>query len=368
MAYLVKRGGKYHLCHRATPDGKRTRITTGYKINVAGDIRAAKEMEAEYSYKEAQTVSSTPKFRANERWDSWLPQFVEMKYRNKPGTLRRWKSVERTLRMFWTDFKIETPRQLTRQHCFDYFKWRVTPPVTGDKEKDKAAAKARRDRGLHPATHNTALLEMQALGVLMKEAVHRGFANANPCRELGVGRDEVKKPMDLTDDILSEIEARIAETAGDERLILERGYLVARYHGVRLVETRVNPVSDVLLRDENTSEITFFQKGGRKRTKPLHPKLFPLFKELQASGATELYPHRENLAAFWFWHFDAWKMKRHGKVCFHSLRVTVQNKLRRAGVNDEIRRAYLSHEQGKDVHEGYSRIKIDEMRVCHAAL
>lgn len=353
MAYLVKRGGKYHLCHKATPDGARTRFATGLRTGVAGDVRAAKELEAEYSLKEAQRASNTPRFRSGEKWESWLPQFVAMKYRNKPGTLRRWKSVERTLRMFWTEFGIETPRQLTRQHCFDYFKWRVQPDPK---------------RGKHKATHNTALLEMQALGVLMKEAVHRGFASANPCRELGVGRDDVNKPMDLSDDILAELEKHIAETTGDERTILWRGYIVARYHGVRLTETRVNPMRDVVLRDENSSEITFFQKGGRKRTKPLHPKLFALFKELQDAGATELYPVRQNLAAFWFWHFNRWKMKRHGKVCFHSLRVTVQNKLRRAGVNDEIRRAYLSHETGKDVHEGYSRIKVDEMRVCHSAL
>jgi hypothetical protein len=354
MAFLIKRKNVYHLAHRATPDGKKVRFSTGLKTNVPQDVRRALELKAEYALKECRNAVNVPRSQNVEKWEAWLPGFIEMKYRNKAASLQRWRSVERTLRMFWKEFEIHTPRHLTRQHCFEYFKWRSRPDPKSRKRK---------------ATHNTALLEMQALGMLMKEAVHRGYAVANPCRELGIGRDDCNQPCDLSDAILAELEGHIlAEPDGEHKTILWRSYLVARCHGVRIMETHVNPMRDVVLRGENDSEITFYQKGGRKRTKPLHPRLFPLFAELQAAKASELYPMPSGLSPFWGRYLEKWGMRRHGKVCFHSLRVTVQNRLRRAGVNDEIRRAYLSHEMKKDVHEQYSRIQIQEMRVCHQFL
>lgn len=354
MAYLVVRGDIYHLCHNATPDGKRARFSTGYRTDIGKQVRLAKEMEAEYTLKERQANVGRPRFREEEKWDNWLPGFIAMHYHGNAGTLRRYKSVERTLRMFWTEHGIETPRQLTRQHCFAYFEWRKKPDAS---------------KGKFAATHNTALLEIQTLGMIMKEAVIRGYAQANPCRELGFGREEEQKPMDLNDALLAELEANIATAPDADRLILERSYLVARYHGVRLTETHVNPMRDVALNADRTSgEITFYQKGGRKRTKPLHPKLIPLFAELIDAGASESFPMPANLAALWHRYFVRWKMKRHGKVCFHSLRVTVQNKLRRAGIPEDVRKAYLSHEAGGDVHAGYSRVMMDEMRACHGVL
>lgn len=372
MAYIVKRGNVFHLSHCATADGKRTRFSTGLRDDIPGHVRRANELEAEYTLKERTDAVNIPRHRANEKWDKWVYYeredgkhggWAAIRYKND-GTLTRWLSIWKTLKIFFEANRIHTPRDLTRQHCFDYFPWRITP-----ERETETQMKARKKLGLHKATRNTALLEMRTLGVIMKEAVFSGYAPANPCRELGLGKAEENKPVELTDKALEELEANIQNAPEPERTILWRSYLIAIKHGVRISETCVNPMRDVLLREPNTSEITFYQKGGRVRTKPLHPDLFQMFKELQGAKATATFPKPINFQAFWWKRINGWGMREtYGKVCFHSLRVTVQNKLRRAGINDEIRRAYLSHERKGDVHSGYSRIGVNELRVCHPVL
>lgn len=355
MAYFIKRKGVYYICH--TANGARERFSTGLKTNVATHKRRAQDLLAEYEAKEIETRTRRPKFREEERWEMWVPAFIAMRYRNKPETARRFQSVWRTLLIFFKEFKIETPRQLTRDLCFKYFEWRVVPNAK---------------IGLMPAVHNTAHLEMTKLGMLMKEAVIRGYAQGNPCRELGVGMDEKHKPADLSDAVVSEIEKLIQEvTDENHRTILWRSFLLARYHGVRLSETHVHPMRDVDLTEQGGETITFHQKMGRVRTKPLHFALVPLFKELQAAGATEFFHLPMSFSSFW-WNYISrrWNLPaKHGaKICFHSFRVRAQNKLRRAGVAPEIRKAYLSHERQADVHDGYSRVQMDEMRACHKFL
>jgi integrase len=349
MAYLVKRGNTYHLCHNA--DGKRTRMSLGLRANVAQEVRRAKELEAEYTLKERRRAVASPAFGSEGRWEMWVTEWAAMKYRSNAGSHRRWESVWRTLLMFFEDKKIAHPQQLTRAHCFEYFEWRSKPDP---------------ERGKFAACHNTTLLEITKLGSIMKEAVLRGFAPANPCRELGIGQEDKKKPSDLSDEDLKVIEEAIAQQPAEKREYLWPSYLIARFHGVRLQETHFNPMKAVNLK---TMEITFLQKGKRTRTKPLHPKLVPLFTELQERKATETFKKPKSFSAKWFTFFSGLKLPSEpDKPCFHSFRVVVQNRLRRAGVPDEIRRMYLSHERQVDVHEGYSRIKVEELKVCHAAL
>ena len=124
---------------------------------------------------------------------------------------------------------------------------------------------------------------------------------------------------------------------------------------------------------KRVGSITFFQKGGKTRVKPLHPELKPLFEELQKRKDTESFPTPKSFAKEWhnFLHRSGLKALN-PNACFHSLRVTVQNRLRRAGVPKEIRKAYLSHDGKDDVNELYDRIDdgvdVDEMLMCHAPL
>lgn len=355
------------------PPRKYRRFATRYRIGNQTETRKCNDDVRTLTAQEWQMPRSTATIRA-ERWGAWMEDFLALRYKRFAKSLTRYRTAWRTIELFLKENAIEVPRQLTRTHCFAYLTWRQKP--------NKAERK-------YKAGMNTALLELKFLGLVMKEAVHRGFAPANPCRELGIERDPARKPSELTDSDLLEIEAALEREPEGKRVFLLPSYQIARYHGVRELETHLDPLGFIkaerdLIRvvDLEAGSIAFHQKGGRVRVKPLHPRLGPLFRDLQARGARETFPMPKAFAREWHNFFRRhWKMaddedaentkpllpSRPPKPCFHSLRVTVENKLRRAKVPKEIRMAYLSHET-KDVNAGYDRFTLDELKACHAAL
>jgi hypothetical protein len=114
--------------------------------------------------------------------------------------------------------------------------------------------------------------------------------------------------------------------------------------------------------------IVFHQKGGKVKEKPLHPKLIPLFQELQSRRKTVAYPPVKWSAIWTDFLRRAGLKDENPNSCFHSLRVTVKNQLDAAGISTEIVREYLSH-SAADVHSSYGRFEnLDKLRVCHAAV
>jgi hypothetical protein len=326
------------------------RESTGLRIGVGPDTRAAKELEAQRTVAERRTSGHI----SGERWDAWVPAFLKFRYRQSPGSLLRYETAWRTLRMFLTENKILIPRQLTRSHCENYFKWRATP--------DKSYGK-------YKAGHNTAVLEMKFLALILNEAIERKYATSNPAH-LRLEREPEKKPCEFFAEDIQQLEEAIAKEPANKRAFLWPSYLIARYHCVRINETHVNPTRDVKIEGDR-GVITFFQKGNRKRRKPLHPKLIPLFAPLLQAGATETFTRPKAFNKEWsnFFKRSGIKARRENeKPSSHSLRVTGQNTLRRAGISKELRMAYLSHESKKDVNSQYDRIEISEMRACHAPL
>jgi integrase len=175
---------------------------------------------------------------------------------------------------------------------------------------------------------------------------------------------------EMTDAELQRIEACCLEYPEPLKTQFHNSFLVARYHGVRLNETNVNPMRDVRFWMEGEvkrAAVTFHQKGGKVKSKPLHPALFELFEKLQSRKATHTYPPLK-WGSRWFNFFE-----RHGfkaanpNLCFHSLRVTVKSRLRRHGISKELAMEYLSHEAA-DVDESYNRFTLDDLQACHAAL
>lgn len=339
------------------------RESTFLRVGHGPDTRSARELEAQRTLDERRT----PRHCSAERWANWVDDFLDDQYSRQPASLLRFRTAWRTVKLFLDEQRIELPRQLNYDHCRAYLKWR-----------EKADVRS----GKYRACRNTALLEIKFIGLLMKHAVRRGFAQGNPCAEIGVERDPAKIIAEYTDDHLRAIADAIAAEPAAKRAFLQPSFLIALHHGVRLMETNVNPRRDVRLwtepGGERRGEITFHQKMGRTRTKPLHPALLDFFSA-RADRKTA-FPVPKSFAKEWFNFLNRSGLKarlcqecrEHDRpvevACFHSLRVTVNNRLRRAGVPDVIRKRYLSHEKAEDVNELYNRVLVDEMRVCHAAL
>lgn len=333
------------------------RESTGFRVGVGPDTRAARELEAKRSLAEC----SAPKYEREAGWNFWVEKTLHEKYdgRSRERYLTAWRS----LKMFLDEKQILTPAQITYDLCEQYVPWRLIPDTPN---------------GKYRCSRNTANLEFKLLRWLLKKAVQKGFCPANPAREVELKRAEKKLFLEFEAEHEQLIWTGIANEDEPARTALRRSFLVSRYHGVRLNETNVNPMLDVKLTTDTdgtvTGTILFRQKRARKRIKPLHPDLIPLFQKLQRAGANFTYPPWPhgwgNRWTKFFRRIGLQSDDPNQRYCFHSLRVTVQNLLRRAGIPKELREMYLTHERihEEDSNRIYDRFKDAELRKCHAPL
>lgn len=353
MASLYKRPGTvfWWIKFRDPTTRKVVRESTLFRHGIGSETRKARELEAQRTLAERSSASAGKRGA----FAQWVKPWLDHPARLSARTRLRYTECWQMLRLFLDERKVFHPVQLTREHCFDYIAWRAEGKATN---------------GKYQAGRNTALMELKILGMIMKEAVHRGHAPANPARELGLKRAPRKLKPELSDADYEHILKHIELEAEPNRTRLHRSLLVARYHGARLNETNVNPMVDVILWREGETprgSIRFHQKGGKVRVKPLHPRLIPLFTELKAARATQTYP--AGMASnLWTKFLVRCGLKaRLPNVCFHCTRVTVETRLLRARVDKAVRMEYLSHDAG-DVNDSYNRFTLEDLRQCHAAL
>jgi Phage integrase family len=355
--YTRRRSPYWWIKFRDPIDGLEKRESSGYRVGVGNDTRKAREFQAEKTLAERRLSAKSQK----EVWDIWVPPLLDQRYQSSKGppsagSHLRYCVAWRTLRLFLNEHNIALPRQLTRIHCLSYPKWRETP---------------NKHQGKYRAGHNTALTELKLLGLLMKEAVISGFASANPCRELGMKRGDAKLRPEYSDEELDQIVAAIAKEPEPKRTIFANSFWIARYHGVRISETYLNPMTDIDLwqeKKEIRGLVRFKQKGSRLTTKPLHPKLIPLFQQLRAAGATETYPRPKSLSKEWFNFLHRCGIKDASPdACFHSLRVTVASRMARNNISQRKAMEYLTH-ASTTVHQAYVRWRPEDVAECHDAV
>jgi integrase len=350
-----------------SPAGKirPVREVTAFRIANVRETAQARELEARLTLRE-RTVRSATGESAFKRWV--LPFIAKIE---NPKSRERYLTAWRMLEMWLAEADIQYPAQVSYAICETYIPWREKP----DPAERKFAVR-----------RSTANFEFKFFRRLMKKAVHFGYTQNNPAREVELPRlksqPRILKP-DLTDDQLQAIWRAFAAEPGPRQTCFRRAFAIALLHGARVNETNLNPQTDLRL-DDDIPAIKFLQKGGRVRWKPLHPQLLGFFKTLRAAGHQQTYPLERDAEGRFKWN-TAWHnffthkpdheihfKKRDGleHICFHSLRVTVENVLREANVPKEIREMYLTHEHERadDVNAEYDRVKLREMLVCHAHL
>ena len=353
MASLYKQTTSkfWWIKYRNPETGTILRESTRYRFGIGAETRKALELVAERTLKERQAPAGNPG-----RWDTWVADYIreQVSGSTQRGYLISWN----TLRMFLHEHEVTAPRELTYTLCTKYVPWRLQSDLR---------------KGKYRAGRNTAIHEIKLLRWIMREAVRRDYAAGNPARELVVKRAPRRLYPDLTDAQLQQIYHAIHTESEPRRTRLERSFAISLLQGVRLNETNVNPMTDVSF-DGDFPTIRFLQKGKRIRIKPLHPQLQPLFQRLRAAGATITYAVSDN-SDTGRWNSDWTRFfRRHAlneaipNVCFHSLRVTVENTLREGGIEHRVRETYLTHEHCKDVNAAYDRVKLRELLACHPPL
>ena len=162
MASLIKRKGSPFWFIQYRQGDKWNKRSTGLRHAVSAETRKAREECAKQALKEM-TVS---RVGGESRWDAWVLKFLEGRYADRQKTLARYKTTWRTWMLYLDKLGVELPMQVPYVHCQDFIAWRQDPKT----------------KGVYACGRNTAIYDLKTFGLIMSEAMRRGFITTNPAR------------------------------------------------------------------------------------------------------------------------------------------------------------------------------------------
>lgn len=332
MAYLYhKKRSPYWYIQYVDSERKKHDKSTGLRADDPNDTIKAKILRAELEAKEYQRAPVVN----GATWDSWVPKFFE-RHCQSWKTLERYEDAWKWIALWLQRERINTPRQINYRLGVGYVDWRTTfKKPTGKK-----------------ASRNTAILELKILSLIMGEAVRMGHADANPLASIRIRRDKPAKKPELTDEDIIQIRRALP----DEPKWMQISFEISLNTGCRLRETQI-PLSCVDLKE---NKITFpSPKGGEDRafSIPMPSAIRPLLERLKAEqhSYTLEFPFQPSRK----WQQFFIKINK-PHLCFHCLRVTYVNRLRRAAVPREVAMRLVNH-ASELVHRIYQRERVEDI-------
>jgi integrase len=332
MAYLYRkpRSPYWYLVY-FDADNKERHRSTELRADDPSDTARAKELRADREADEHRHSVHVNQVR----WDTWVTRYLE-RHCESPRTLERYLDAWRWLGLWLQSNRYHSPRDVTYRKAMDYIDWRIS-------YKKKSGKTVGR---------NTAILELKILAMIMGEAVRLGHADANPLVSIKLRRDKAEKKPELTDAEIVEIR----EALKSEPEWMQRAFEIALHTGCRLRETSI-PRGCV---DLVENKITFpTPKGGEARafSIPMPTALRPLMEAFLKGKDkfTVEFPFQPSRR----WQQFFIKIKK-THLCFHCLRVTFVNRLRRAGVPREAAMRLVNH-ASELVHVVYQREKVEDV-------
>jgi integrase len=332
MASLYrKKHSPYWFIQFIDTNGRRRNKSSGFRADDAEQTVKARAFRAQLEA----TELTRPASALGGGWDTWVPQYLE-RHCESPRTHERYLDAWKWLGLWLQIRHYHSPREITYRKAIEYIDWRTF-------YKKKTGKTAGR---------NTAILELKTLAMIMGEAVRLGHADANPLVSIKLRRDKPEKKPELTDNEIVEIR----EALKTEPEWMQRAFEIAMHTGCRLRETRL-PRSCV---DFKENKITFpCPKGGEDRafSVPMPSALRPLLEEFRRGKEkfTVDFPFQPSRR----WQQFFIKIKK-PHLCFHCLRVTYVNRLRRAGVPREVAMRLVNH-ASELIHQVYQREKVEDV-------
>jgi len=332
MAYLYrkKRSPFWYLVYIDEDQHERHK-STGLRADSPKETARAKELRAE---KEAAEYRRAPGIdRGN--WDGWVTKYLEH-HCESPRTLERYLDAWKWLGLWLQTMRYHSPRVITYKNAIEYVEWRTS-------YKKKTGKTVGR---------NTAILELKILAMIMGEAVRLGHADANPLVSIKLRREKAQKKPELTDAEVVQIRGKLKV----EPVWMQRAFEIALHTGCRLRETQIPRSCIDLVEDK----ITFpCPKGGEERafSVPMPSALRPLLEEFHRTKErfTVEFPFQPSRR----WQQFFIKIEK-PHLCFHCLRVTYINRLRRAGVPREAAMRLVNH-ASELIHQVYQREKVEDV-------
>ena len=342
-ASVYKRKGspRWTIAYWSPQRKKRVFVTTPYRISDSDGLHRAFAKALDFSVR----AQADRRNLGNDRWERWVPEFLDLRYANSPASLRRMRLAWRHWHSFMADRAIVAPRQVTYQVVLDFVAWRTQQP--------------NRSGGL--VSRNTALREIHLMSLLLNESIRRGFVCSNPCQQLEIPPLPVARKPEITDDEIARIRAALVGRPEWMRICFE----IALHQGCRLSETRI-PLDQV---DLDRRTITFAAKGRRLGGRHvfvarLHGALVPLMLQLKAEGRAVTCELPSGASSCWHHLFRQIGLSH---LCFHCTRVTTITRLARARVPIAEAMAYVGH-VSRTVHRIYQRLVPADLAGVESAL
>ena len=333
MASLYrKKNSPYWFIQFIDADGKRRNKSTELRTDLPGETTQARTLRAQMEAKELGRSGRGPEGGG---WETWVPQFLD-RHCEDPKTLERYSIIWKWLALWLQVRKFHSPRDITYRNALEYIDWRT-------RFKKKTGKTVGR---------NTAILELKTFAMIVGEAVRLGHAEGNPLATLKIRKDKAAKKPELTDEEIVKIKGALV----DEPEWMQTAFEIGLHTGCRLRETRI-PVSCL---DFTENKITFpTPKGGEDRafSVPMPTAVRPLLEKIARSRQkfTVEFPFQPSRR--WQQFFIKMGMTH---LCFHCLRVTFVNRLRRAQVPREVAMRLVNH-ASELIHQIYQREKVDDV-------
>jgi len=313
-------------------DGKRRNKSTGWRRDDPAQTVKARALRAQL---EATELNRSAKDIGGGGWDAWVPQYLKRHCEN-PGTMQRYTGSWSWLAFWLQENHYHSPRAINYRNALEYIDWRTS-------YKKKTGKTAGR---------NTAIMELKLLAMILGEAVRLGHADTNPLVSLKLRKDKAAKKPELTD---KDIRA-IRKALKSEPEWMQIAFDIALHTGCRLRETRL-PLNCLDFRE---NKITFpSPKGGEDRafSIPMPSALRPMLEHIRKAKQefTVEIPFQPSRR----WQQFFIKIKK-PHLCFHCLRVTYVNRLRRAGVPREAAMRLVNH-SSELIHQIYQREKVEDV-------
>jgi hypothetical protein len=337
MASLYPRGNILWI-HFKDATGKWRNISTGYRRNNAGERRQAARLCDEQTLRERLAQPAA----AAGGW-SWVDGWLETRWggdnsRTSQAYHCRWRTVQRWL----TALDLPNPRNVTREHCIDYPKWRG-------------------------GNRNTGIIELRFFAQVLDEATRRGYVATNVARKLGIKRTPPKEKRAWTDDELAKVDAELKQR--DPFGWMRVTFLLGRYQAARLRRCVV-PLADIHFDREPPTIYYPAPKGGVERafSQPIDQRLLAELREIVAHrasiGATTLCDLPTLPSLEWRRFLDELGVRG---ISHHALRVTWVTRAAMANIPESVAQRFSNH-ASTEVHRIYQRFTSADMAKMLARL
>jgi integrase len=335
------RSAKYYISYDCPKRLRRVHEATPYLVSdPKGEQKA-------YFLAQEKSAGSEIMMRGaqEERFEAWVLPWLNSTYHKRPRTLQRYVGAWKYLGQYLRNISVDVPRALTYHQAVKFVEWRT--------QMIKPSGRT--------VSTNTAVLDLKVLQTIMAEAVRREYATTNPCDKVSIQKDKPRRAHRLTPDELALIEAKLPAWIAEDkerRAWMEPAYIIARYQGCRLRETRLNLKSQVDLRG---NRVIFIAKGrhGEPHEFPtaLHKKVRPLLERLIAERRSYTLEFPPCPSVMWRKFFDSIGLTN---AWFHCLRSTVATELALAGVAISLAMRYMGHAK-EEIHRAYQDIKASDL-------